>query len=133
MGYLTGFDQVLTAALGKPLPEQCAPSHEYSGPAKIVVPTVRTSVAKGETLELRIFALDREPVKAVTVQVRPLGGGEWQEIAARHVARTVYEAALPAASDDFEYNLAAETAGGKALHWPAAAPAVSQTVVVMDP
>ena len=84
-GYLTGFDQVLTAALGKPLPQECAPSHEYSGPAKIIVPTVRTSVAKGETLELRIIALDKQPVKAVTLQVRPLGGGKWQEIAARHV------------------------------------------------
>ena len=30
--YLTGFDQVLTAALGKPLPESVHPSREYSGP-----------------------------------------------------------------------------------------------------
>ena len=91
--YLTGFDQVLTAALGKPLPA-VHPSDEYSGPAKIIVPTVRTSVAKGEKLELRIIALDRKPVKAVTLRVRPLGDGQWQEIAARHVARGVYEVAI---------------------------------------
>ena len=120
--YLTGFDQVLTAALGKPLPEQCIPSDEYSGPAKIIVPTVRTSAAKGEKLELRIIALDKRPVKAVTLQVRPLGDGQWHEIAARHVARGVYEAAIPAAADDFEYDIVAETADGKTLHWPAAAP-----------
>jgi hypothetical protein len=132
-GYLTGFDPVLTAALGKPLPQECAPSREYAGPARLIVPTVRTSVAKGEALELRIIALDREPVKAVTVRVRPMGGGNWQEIAAGHVARGVYEAALPVATDDFEYHLVAETAEGKTLRWPAAAPAVSQTVVVLDP
>jgi hypothetical protein len=132
-GYLTGFDPVLTAALGKPLPQECAPSREYAGPARLIVPTVRTSVAKGEALELRIIALDREPVKAVTVRVRPMGGGNWQEIAAGHVARGAYEAALPVATDDFEYHLVAETAEGKTLRWPAAAPAVSQTVVVLDP
>ena len=48
-------------------------------------------------------------------------------------ARAVYEAAIPAATDDFEYNIVAETADGKTLHWPATAPALSQTVVVMDP
>jgi hypothetical protein len=132
-GYLTGFDRVLTAALGKPLPAECAPSHEYSGPARIIVPTVRTSVAKGESLELRILALDRKPVKAVMVQVQPLGGGQWQPIAAKHVARAVYQATLPAATDDFEYEIVAATADGKTIGWPAAAPTVSQTVVVMEP
>ena len=86
-GYLTGFDHVLTAAMGQPLPQECAPSQEYSGPAKIIVPTVRTSVAKGEALELRMIALDKHPVQSVTLRMRPLGGGQWQEIAARHVAR----------------------------------------------
>ena len=132
-GYLTGFDHVLTAAMGQPLPQECAPSREYSGPAKIIVPTVRTSLAKGEALELRMIALDKHPVQSVTLRMRPLGGGQWQEIAARHVARAVYEVALPAASDDFQYQLSAVTADGKTLHWPAAAPAVSQTVVVTDP
>ena len=131
-GYLTGFDQVLTVALGKPLPQECAPSREYSGTAKIIVPTVRTDLAKGEALRLRIIALDTRPVKAVRLQVRPLGGGKWQVIAARHVARAVYEALIPAAADDFEYNIVAETVDGKTLHWPAAAPALSQTVVVTD-
>ena len=130
--YLTGFDRVLASALRKPLPGECAPSHEYTGPARIIVPTVRTSAARGEALKLRIIALDKRPVKAVSLQVRPLGGGTWQEIAARHVARAVYEAALPAASDDFEYNIVAQTADDQTLHWPATAPALSQTVVVME-
>ena len=90
-------------------------------------------LAKGESLKLRILVLDRQPVKTVSVQVRPMGGGAWRETAARHVARGVYEAVFPAAADDFEYSVVAETADGKTLRWPAAAPAVSQTVVVTDP
>jgi len=130
--YLTAFDQALAAVLGKPLPGECAPSRQYSGPAKIIVPTLRTAVAKGETLALRIIALGVQPVKSVSLHVRPLGDGKWQTITTRHVARAVYEAALPVATDDFEYSIVAVTADGKTLHWPATAPALSQTVVVTD-
>ncbi len=132
--FLTGFDPVLTAALGKPLPPECAPSHEYTGPAKIIVPTVRTSVAKGETLKLRIIVLDRQPVREVSVYVQPMGGGESQKkMVAKHVARGVYEAVFPAAAEDFEYSVGAVTADCKMFYWPATAPALGQTVVVMEP
>ena len=130
--YLTGFDGILASTLGKALPGECAPSHEYTGPARIIVPTVRTSAVRGEALKVRIIALDKRPMKEVNLHVRPLGGGTWQEIAARHVARAVYEAALPAASDDFEYNIVAWTADGQTFHWPVTAPALSQTVVVVE-
>jgi hypothetical protein len=39
--------------------------------------TARTAAAKGESLTLTIVALDKQPVKAVAVHIRPLGKGDW--------------------------------------------------------
>ncbi len=69
-------------------------------------------MTRGETLTLKIIALDKQPVKSVTSTGRPLGKGEWQTIPATHIARAVYEAKLPAAQDDFEYYLSVETTAG---------------------
>ena len=49
--------------------------------------TARTAVAKGETLTLKIIALDKQPVKAIVVNIRSLGRGDWQSIPVTHVAR----------------------------------------------
>jgi hypothetical protein len=47
---------------------------------------------------------------------------------ARHVARGVYEVSFPPAGSDFEYYLSAD----RKVRWPATAPAINQTVVVLD-
>lgn len=129
---ITTNDVTLGKLSGAPLPADAHPWPEYRGPGRLVVLTARTSQSTGEQLPLRIIALDQEPVKSVTVHVHPLGGREWKTIPARHLARAVYEARLPAARDDFEYHVTAETAGGQKLIWPATAPAMNQTVVIAD-
>jgi hypothetical protein len=126
--WLTLHDKSLAAALGAPLPADCAPSRQYAGPARLIVPTVRSVANKGESLKVKIIAVDKQPVKSVVVHQRPLGKGDWQTIPAKHVARAVYEARLPAAQDDFEYYITA----GKDLVWPATAPQLNQTVVVAE-
>jgi hypothetical protein len=127
-GYLTNFDARLEKVLGRPLPADCAIPDTYTGKARLIVPTVRSVVNKGEVLRLRIIALAQEPVKSVTVHVRPLGKGEWKALPAAHTARAVYEAKFPAAHEDFEYYIT----GGEKLLWPATAPQINQTVVVID-
>jgi hypothetical protein len=117
-------DAALAKASGKPLPP--IPS-AYAGKPRLIVPTVRSVVTRGESLKLKIIALDKQPMKSVTVHFRPLGKGGWQTIPATHLARAVYEVKLPAAQDDFEYYVTA----GNALVWPATAPQLNQTVVVM--
>ena len=117
-------------ALGAPLPAAASPSKNYAGPAKLVVPTVRSCVPPGKSLKLTIIALDREPVRHITVRFRPLGTGGWQTISATPVARAVHAVTLPAARDDFEYYVTGETVAGEKLVWPATAPAMNQTVVV---
>lgn len=130
--WLDELDGELAQLLGRPLPEECGPARAYSGAARLTVLTVRTSAAKGESLALPIIAMDKTPVKSVSLRVRPLGGGEWQTILARHVARAVWQGELPPAACDFEYHVVAETASGAALTWPASAPRISQTVILQD-
>ena len=64
------------------------------------------------------------------VKFRPLGGKDWQAISAKHLARATYTAELPALRDDIEYHIAAETADGRNIVWPATAPEVNQTIVI---
>lgn len=129
--YLTWADPALEAALGAALPAACSPSMAYDGPARIIVPTVRGSVNRGEALNLRIIALTREPIRQLRAFVRPLGTDSWQAVQPTHVARTVWQARLPAAAGDFEYRVEMQAADGTALSWPATAPTMNQTVVVM--
>jgi hypothetical protein len=101
---------------------------DYQGRPRLIVPTVRSVVNQGESLEVKVIALAQQPVKAVMVHFRPLGMGDWQVRPARQVARAVFLAELPAAQGDFEYTLTA----GDGLVWPATAPAMNQTVVVAE-
>jgi hypothetical protein len=99
---------------------------------RIIVPTICSVVNKSESLALKIIALDKQPMKSVSVHIRPPGRGKWAEIAARHLARAVYEAKLLAALEDFEYCVTAETGGGQELTWPATAPTMNHTVLTTE-
>jgi hypothetical protein len=55
-------------------------------------------------------------------------------LAATHVARGVYSVALPAntiGETDFEYHVVADWAPGRRLQFPASAPMLNHTVVVI--
>ncbi len=123
-------DDALEKALGRPLPAECAIPSGYLGKPRLVVPTVRSILLQGEALPLKIIALNQQPVKSVTVRMRPLGGTDWREIPAAHEARAVWRAVLPAAGDDFEYWIECQDAAGTILRWPATAPEANQTVVI---
>jgi hypothetical protein len=94
------------------------------------VPTVRSVVGQGEILTVKILALAQQPVKSVTVQLRSMGEGSWRTVEASHQDRAVWLVKLPAAAEDFEYSVEAETADAKILRWPVTAPEINQTVVV---
>ena len=129
---ITIHDEKLQELLGAPLPADAQPWPDYRGPARLVVLTARGSQRAVESLPLRIVALDKQPVKSVSVHVRKLGGDRWKKVQAKHAARAVYEAKLPAARQDFEYHVTAVTAVGSKLVWPATAPTMNQTVVVAE-
>ena len=80
---------------------------------------------------MKIIALDKQPAKSVRAKLRPLGSRKWRTVEASHQERAVWQAKLPACTQDFEYCVEAQTADGQTLRWPATAPAMNQTVVVM--
>jgi hypothetical protein len=138
--YVTGHDSAIEAALGSPLPAEAGLSMTYAGPARIIVPTVRTVAEPGEALTIKAMVLtpgcgrDDAGAPPLTLRWRPLGKGDFAKVPLRHVARRVYRGALPAAPagvTTVEYYLEAE-AGGAKLAWPATAPALNQTVVVSE-
>ena len=128
--FVDGHDKALADALGEPLPGAVKMSSRYQGQARVIVPTVRTHVAEGENLTLKIILLDKQPVKNAVLYRRALGNGTYSKSDLTHVARAVYRAEISRATEDFEYYIEAQTADGGRLVWPATAPAIAQTVVV---
>jgi len=127
---LNEHDAALAQALGTPLPPEVEVSKAYAGPARLIVPTVRTQKAPDEPLHVKVIVLDGARPRAVACQWRRLGKGPFQKVAACEAGRSVYMVTLPAVDQDFEYFLQAETASGQTLTWPATAPDMNQTVVV---
>ncbi len=120
----------LADALGA-LPPDAVPPRRYQGKPRLIVPTVRSLLAKGESLKLTVILLDNEPPREIAFYWRPLGRGPFRRKLAGHVAKAIYEVQLPSTGDDFEYYIKARTFEGNQVIWPAAAPTINQTVVIM--
>jgi hypothetical protein len=105
----------------------------YRGPVRVIVPTARTSLDAGETLNLRVIILAEKPPTAARVFVRRLGKGEFTRVPLAHVARGVYSVRIaPPGGEDFEYYVEAAPDSGQPVRWPATAPGTCQTVVVTN-
>jgi hypothetical protein len=127
-------DAVLAKALGRQLPDATHPTTRYLGAPRLIVPTVRTSVGEGQSLTLKVIVLDKERPTVAAIFWRPMGKGEWQRVSLTHVARGVYTGTLPPGPElAIEYYVRVTTATGRTLLWPATAPTLNQTVVVMPP
>jgi hypothetical protein len=130
-GLLTKPGKELAELLGEPLPADAEPSDSYNGPVRLIVPTARTSLTAGEDLRLRVILMGQ--ASSLALHWRPLGNGKFSTIPLEHVARGVYMARISAgriAGGDFEYYVQA-SAEGNSVQFPATAPAMNQTVVVM--
>jgi hypothetical protein len=144
----------LAGILGESLPHDAQPQRSYRGPARVIVPTVRSILDAGETLELKVIILAEAPPAEAAFFWRGLSaaasgeeGGEaesgavgtaeeapFRKIPLRHVSRGVYEAVLPAADGAIaclEYYIEAIAGDGEAVRFPAAAPLLNQTLVVV--
>ncbi len=128
--FLTDCDELITQAQGAGLPPEAEVSKSYLGTARIVVPTVRTLIDKGESLRIKAMVLDKGLPQVLEVCWRPLGKGTYNRIRMRSIGRATYEAKLPSAESSFEYYIDMKTVDGGRLVWPASAPEISQTVVM---
>jgi len=122
--------QELETLLGRKLPAEAQLDRVYAGPTRVFVPTTRTSLRSGEPLELKIMVLSSQKPDEVALYWRPMGSGIFQKTAPSHAARGVYRVQLPPLAEDIEYYVEARVAG-KGFVFPATAPDLNQTVVLM--
>ena len=124
----------LAQILGEDLPSNAVPSSHYIGPARVIVPTVRTSLMDGELLKLKVIFLADKPARGGAAYWRPLGSGEFAREPLVHVARGVYLVHFPpsgAKGTDLEYYVEVTAGDGQVIRFPATAPEMNQTLVVV--
>ncbi|MBU6399705.1 MAG: hypothetical protein KGS61_05255 [Verrucomicrobia bacterium] len=124
----------LAALIEQPLPAEAQPPGIYQGPTRIIVPTVRSVVRAGELLSLKVIILSEQPPRAAWLSARRMGRGRFVKTRLNHVARGVYAVTIPRFYDDadgIEYYIEARPAAGRPVYFPATAPRLNQTVVVM--
>jgi len=123
----------LATFLGEDLPADAQPSRGYEGPLRVIVPTLRTSATAGETLTLKVIILASDRAREAALYWRALGAREFTRVVLTHVARGVYSVKFPSAAmkDDIEYYIKAIPAGDDPVYFPATAPNLNQTVVVV--
>ena len=129
--FVEGHDKALADALGEPaLPATANISSRYQGEPRLIVPTQRSVVAKGETPTLKVMVLDNEDPAEAALCWRMLGAGEFRSLPLRHQARGVYQVTLPAVTaEGAECYVRVKTAAGKPLVWPATAPDMNFTIL----
>lgn len=133
--FLDKHDGLLKENLGGSLPDEVNPKPAYDGPDRLIVPTRRTLINKGEGLDLKVIILSKnKPRKAVLYWRHPGEKKFGHKMSLKHIARCVYSVAISAdeiGSKDIEYYIQAESGTGEKLVFPATAPEINQTVVVM--
>jgi len=132
---LTQPGRELAQLLGEDLRPEAMPSKRYQGPTRLFVPTVRSTLTAGEDLRIKAILLDPHGPAEMVLYWRPMGSGDFEKVRLNHVARGVYSAEIPAGQiqkRDIEYYVRATTANRVTLTFPATAPQLNQTVVIMD-
>jgi Malectin domain len=126
--------QELEEILGEPLPADAQLARTYEGPARLVVPTNRTSLRPGDALAVKVMVLDTAAPEGGAVYWRVMGQGEFKTVPMERAERATFTAEVPWQDirwADIEYYVEMTRASGEVLRWPATAPAINQTVVVV--
>lgn len=132
---LNKHDKAIEKALGKPLPDDTQPWEQYRGPTRIIVPAVRTSLLAGEDLRLKVIILAQDRLNSTSLYWRPMGAAKYDKLPLRHIARGVYSVTIPASDInkfDLQYHVKATVDGGRHIYFPATAPQMDQTVVIIQ-
>jgi len=114
--------------LGKDIPSTAQLPRTYDGPPRVIVPTVRTALVRGEALNLKVLILAKEKPAEATLHWRELGEGEYATAPLANVARGVYRVSCPETAKDIEYYVRVWV-DNEEVFFPPSAPLVGQTVV----
>ncbi len=123
------YDGELAKILGEHLPPRIRLPATYCGPARIIVPDVRSLVEPGEKLVMPVILLGRS---SGILYWRQLGRGKFKRAPLGHIARSVYQAEFPAFSGNvtaIEWYIQSGDGADKLL-FPPTAPGLNQTFVI---
>ena len=112
------------------LPASCWPSGKDLNINRLIVPTVRTTLRKGEDLKLKVI-ITGDSVSSAKLFWKPIGNSEYSRIDLKNTCRSVWQVSIPAKNipEDFEYFIEARSLSG-IMKFPATHPERDQTVVV---
>lgn len=125
----------LAKILGQELPEDAMPMDKYDGSPRVIVPTVRSSLAAGEDLRLKVIILTQKQPKNAFLYWRPMGTEQYIMVALTHITRGVYSVTISAREikiSDLEYHIKVTADNGRSIYFPATAPRIDQTVVIIQ-
>ncbi len=124
----------LTKILGEGALANKWPTKEYEGKARIFVPTVRGQLTAGEDLRIKAIFLDRQQPEEVSLYYSKMGENEFMKEKLSNIDRGVYAVKIPVKEigEDIEYYIKATTAKGERLYFPATAPKINQTIIVVE-
>lgn len=122
--------------LGSELPKEETLPNDYSGVSHMFVPTVRTILKKGESLNLKVIAISADNAKPAEEMIywRTPGDKHFKSQQLIHVARGVYESKISAqeiSDKGLEYYVRVKFKNGEIKKFPAAAPDINQIVTLM--
>ena len=91
-------------------------------------------MAESEVLNLKVIVLDNKPPVKAELFWRPIGVGEYSVESLKNIERGVFSVSFPpegVKSDDVEYYIKVTADNGSDLYFPANAPEITQTVVMI--
>jgi hypothetical protein len=112
------------------LPADCWPSDKNININRIIVPTLRTTLRKGEEFKLKVIILC-DNVKYAKFYWKPIGETTYKQVNLKNLNRSVWQVYITAQSivDDFEYYIEVKSSLGS-MKFPATHPERNQTIVV---
>ena len=132
--FLDEWDSQIQESLDQPLPAAVHPTKKYLGKPRIIVPTIRNVISHNENISLKVIVLDNERPRTAHLYWREMGKGDFKAIPLTHVGRAVYKVHLPVNDISvIEYYIRAVMTNDKLLIWPASAPEINQTIIVLPP
>lgn len=128
------YDSLMVRASGQPIPEAGNLSRQYLGPERIFIPAYRSLLEMNEDLILKVIILSNDKEAKAVLHWRSIGVEGFNDVEIKNVSRAVYSVKIPAADIngcDIEYYLTAKMPSGKTLIYPATAPEINNTVVML--
>jgi hypothetical protein len=129
--FVDAHDDEIRRLLGADLPPEARLSRKYTGPGRVIVPTLRSLAAPGEKFAVKAILLGGG---SAVLRWRPIGSGPFHEVPFKTLGRQTFlaEFEMPSTGVGAEYFVVAKRADGSVRQFPPSGAKQPQTVVLLD-